>query len=183
MAGLGAALLVLGGSASSAATAGRHGVSPWPYRTLQLGITSSPTQAQQQRRQAPIGFRYQYLAGGVNTGAATWQHWGQDFVASYIRSSQAVHEVPAFSYYELRQSQPGARQGQDSAADMINLRNHATMRAYYENLRAFFQQAATARGPVILQVEPDLWATSSWPPSTTVRPASPPRWPRAGCPA
>jgi hypothetical protein len=142
---------------SVASTTTTHAVNPWPYDTLQLGITSSPTQAQAQRRQAPFGFRYQYLAGGVNTGQSTWLHWGDRFVATYIKQSEAVHEVPVFSYYELRQSQPGSSQEQDSAADLINLRDPRTMRAYYANLKAFFEQAVAARGPVVLHVEPDLW--------------------------
>jgi hypothetical protein len=153
---LAAALLALACACASASTVTGDGVAKWPYRTLQLGITSQPSQAARQRAQAPFGFRYQYLAGGVNTGE-TWEHWGRRFVASYIRESEAVHEVPVFSYYELRQSQPGAAQGEDSAADLSNLRDRATMLAYYRNVKAFFQQARTARGPVILHVEPDLW--------------------------
>lgn len=154
---LAATLLALAGGCATAATDGGDSVAKWPYRTLQLGITSAPGQAAAQHGQAPFGFRYQYLAGGVNTGSQTWLHWGHDFVATYIRESEAAHVVPVFSYYEIRQSQPGAVQGQDSAADLVNLKDRATMLAYYRNLKAFFKQAATAKGPVILHVEPDLW--------------------------
>ena len=154
---LAATLLALACGGASAVTARVHEVAAWPYRTLEIGITSQPGQAAAQHAQAPFGFRYQYLAGGVNTGGATWLHWGHDFVASYIRQSEAAHEVPVFSYYELRQSQPGVSQGADSAADLINLKDRVTMLAYYRNLVAFFKQAASAKGAVILHIEPDLW--------------------------
>lgn len=149
-------LAALGCGSASAYTVTGHGVARWPYDTLQLGIMSSPTQGLGQRRQAPFGFRYQYLSGGVNTGQ-TWEHWGRAFVSTYITESETLHEVPVFSYYELRQSQPGSGQGQDAQADLVNLGDRRTMRAYFKNLKAFFLEAASAKGPVVLQVEPDLW--------------------------
>lgn len=149
--------LACAGAGASALTVTGHGVAKWPYRTLQIGIASQPGEAAAQHAKAPFGFRYQYLSGGVNTGQ-TWQHWGRDFVGSYIRESESARMVPVFSYYELRQSQPGAGQGSDSAADLINLRDRATMLAYYRNVEAFFRRASTAAtGPVVMQVEPDLW--------------------------
>jgi hypothetical protein len=151
-----ATFLALVSCCASAASTGGHGVAPWPYRTLQLGITSPPGQAATQHAQAPFGFRYQYLAGGVNTGEETWLHW-HEFVASYITESEAVHEVPVFTYYEIRQSLPGNLPGSDSTADLTNLNDRRTMLAYYKNVKAFFQQAAAAKGPVILQFEPDMW--------------------------
>jgi hypothetical protein len=45
----------------------------WP-RTLQIGMADSPGGAAALRRAAPFGFRYQYLAGGVNTGNG-WATW------------------------------------------------------------------------------------------------------------
>jgi hypothetical protein len=151
-------LLALACGGASALTGTGHEVAKWPYPTLQIGITSQPGQAAAQHARAPFGFRYQYLSGGVNTGGATWLHWGHDFVGTYIRESEAAHVVPVFSYYELRQSQPGAGQGADSAADLMNLHSRATMLAYYGNVKAFFREAsAAAKGPVVMQVEPDLW--------------------------
>jgi len=95
----------------------------------------------------------------VNTGR-TWQRWGNghgSYVNDYIAESERSHIVPVFSYYEIRQSAPGADIGDESTADLTNLADPNTMRAYYQNLRAFFEHAAGAAGPVILQVEPDLW--------------------------
>jgi hypothetical protein len=139
-----------------ASTTRGRAVAHWPYKTLALGIMSSPGAAAAQERQAPFGFRYQYLSGGVNTHAS-WQSWGTAFVSTYISKSEAAHVVPVFSYYEIRQSTPGAADSDESDADLGNIKNRATMRAYYEDVKAFFQQAATATGPVVLQIEPDLW--------------------------
>src|SRR5476651_2181978 len=79
----------------------------WPH-TLQIGLTDSPGGAKALRASAPFGFRYQYLAGGVNTGSG-WSTWNPDgsFVTRYIAESRAVHIIPVFSYYQLLQSKPG----------------------------------------------------------------------------
>lgn len=150
--------LALTPTAAAFTVAGRH-VDHWPFRTLQLGIMSPPGAAAAERRQAPFGFRYQYLSGGVNTGQS-WQSWANgngDYVSEYIDESEASGMVPVFSYYEIRQSEPGSAMADEASADLTNLDDRATMLAYYENLKAFFQEAANADGPVVLQVEPDLW--------------------------
>ena len=69
-------LLVLAlGAVGGAAAAQRSGATTlpplparWP-RTLQIGLADAPGGAAALRRSAPFGFRYQYLAGGVNTGS------------------------------------------------------------------------------------------------------------------
>ena len=112
-AGLGAlaGLLIV---AAAAAAAGRARPDtapvPWPYRHLELGLASSPGGAAGLAAIAPFGFRYQYLAGGVNTGQ-DWPHWNPDgsFVTRYIAESEAHRIVPVFSYYEIRQSLAGRR--------------------------------------------------------------------------
>jgi hypothetical protein len=105
----------------------------------------------------PFTFRYQYLAGGVNTGTgwSTWNAGGQ-FVSAYIAESQAAGITPVFTYYQLLQSAPGNSQG-EPAGDFANLANTATMTSYYQDVILFFQRAA-ANSPVVLHVEPDLWA-------------------------
>ena len=45
----------------------------WSHQ-LQIGVTSQPGTAAALKRQAPFGARYQYLAGGVNTGGG-WATW------------------------------------------------------------------------------------------------------------
>src|SRR4051812_17812488 len=64
--------------------------SGWPT-TLQLGRTDGPGGAASMKAKAPFGFRYQYLAGGVNTGSS-WAKWNQpdgQFAAYYIQESIA----------------------------------------------------------------------------------------------
>jgi hypothetical protein len=148
--------LVVAVSGAVFADSPRH---PWPFGDLQLGLASPAGDATALARSAPFGLRYQYLSAGVNTGNS-WQTWGNGhgtYVNDYIAESERSHLVPVFSYYQLRQSAPGAAIGDESTADLTNLENRRTMRAYYLDLRAFFEHAARATGPVVLQVEPDLW--------------------------
>jgi hypothetical protein len=131
----------------------------WPFGRLQLGIADPLGDAASLVRTAPFGLRYQYLSAGVNTGRS-WRNWGHghgSYVSDYIRESEAHHIVPVFSYYQLRQSRPGASIGDEATADLTNLRDPVTMRAYYEDLKALFQRASRASGRVVLQIEPDLW--------------------------
>jgi len=149
------AALALAAAASAGAPA-----SParWPFTHLEIGLADAPGGAAALARIAPMGLRYQYLAGGVNTGS-DWTHWNPDgsFVTRYIAESRAARIVPVFSYYEIRQSLPGAGVANEQSADLGNLADLATMRAYFLTLRTFFQRAASAGGPVVLQLEPDLF--------------------------
>ena len=128
----------------------------WPAR-LELGMADSPGGAAAMRATAPFLFRYQYLAGGVNTGSgwATWNTNG-DFPKFYIQDSIANGMIPVFTYYQLLQSLPGG--GGESDAVFANLNNTATMTAYYNDLTLFFQKAgAFPAQRVVLHVEPDFW--------------------------
>ncbi|MDE3097712.1 MAG: hypothetical protein KGK07_17130, partial [Chloroflexota bacterium] len=130
----------------------------WPFKTLQLGMADSPGGAAAMKATAPFGFRYQYLAGGVNTGNgwATWNADGQ-FVTYYIQDSIAYGIVPVFTYYMMYQSTPGSSMS-ESAGDLANIQDTATMTAYYNDLKLFFQRAgAFPANKVVLHVEPDLW--------------------------
>jgi len=130
----------------------------WPHR-LQLGLTDGPGGASALRRSVPFGFRYQYLAGGVNTGQG-WATWntGGTFVDMYVSESAHAHVIPVFSYYMIRQSLPGSNDGDEPRAVLSNLRNKATMRAWFADVKLFMKRAG--RFPhtrVVLQVEPDMW--------------------------
>jgi len=128
----------------------------WPAR-IELGLADAPNGAAALRQTAPFAFRYQYLAGGVNTGSgwATWNTNG-DFPRFYIQDSMAHGVIPVFTYYMLLQSRPGG--GSESNADFTNLNTAATMAAYFADLRLFFQKAgAFPTQRVILHVEPDFW--------------------------
>jgi len=142
-----------------ATTSGASGTLPagWPS-TLQLGAGDAPGGAAALRSVAPFGFRYQYLAGGVNTGNG-WSNWNADgqFATYYIEDSVGNGIVPVFTYYQIYQSAPGNSQGEaDGVA--ANLQNAQTMAAYFSDLKLFFQRAAAFPGnTVVLHVEPDMW--------------------------
>ncbi len=130
----------------------------WPSRALEVGMSDDPGGAAALRATAPFGFRYQYLAGGVNTGAG-WTTWAANaqFPTNYIRESANNRLTPVFSYYMLRPSTPGNAMS-EADGDLANLGNASTMAAYYGDLKLFFQRAGTQTATVtILHVEPDLW--------------------------
>src|SRR5689334_9121295 len=58
---------------STAAAAQAPLPSGWPAR-MELGVADSPGGAAAVKATAPFLFRYQYLAGGVNTGSG-WSTW------------------------------------------------------------------------------------------------------------
>jgi hypothetical protein len=126
----------------------------WP-RTLQIGSADDPGGAAALRRVAPFGFRYQYLAGGVNTGQG-WSTWNPDgsFASMYVQDSWSHGVLPVLSYYMLLQSKPGG--GDESHADLGNLANAQTMAAYWDDVRLLFKRVHGTR-PVVVHVEPDLW--------------------------
>ncbi len=126
----------------------------WPH-ALQLGVADDPGGAAALRNVAPFGFRYQYLAGGVNTGSG-WSTWnpGGSFASMYVRDSWAHGELPVLTYYMLLQSKPGG--GDEAHADLANLRNPSTMAAYWDDVRLLFARIKGTK-PVVVHVEPDLW--------------------------
>ena len=131
--------------------------SKWPAKTLQLGLTDQPNGAAALRRHTRVGFRYQYLAGGVNTGNG-WSTWNPDgtFVSLYIAESRKAHEIPVFTYYQVNSTKPGAGQGESDVVK-TNLADKSTMDDYFADLKLFFERAHAAGGPVVLHVEPDMW--------------------------
>jgi hypothetical protein len=121
----------------------------WPA-TLQLGLTQSPGDTS-----GPYGFRYQYLAGGVNTGQG-WATWNPDgsFASLYVQESWAHGKIPVLTYYQLLQSKPGG--GGEAQADLGNLGNADTMHAYWADVRLLFARIRSPK-PAVVHVEPDLW--------------------------
>jgi hypothetical protein len=129
--------------------------SHWP-RTLELGLSDTPEGgAAALRRSAPFGFRYQYLAGGVNTGR-NWTTWNPDgtFASRYVNDSWAHGAIPVLTYYMLLQSKP--RGDDERATDLAHLRDPALMSAYWEQVRLLFHRVRGTK-PVVVHVEPDLW--------------------------
>jgi len=143
--------LVLAAPASAALPPRPHG---WPA-TLQIGLTDSPGGAAALRASAPFGFRYQYLAGGVNTGHG-WSTWNPNgtFASMYVQDSWAHHVIPVLSYYMLLQSTPSA--GGEAQTDLAHLNDPNVMSAYWNDVRLLFQRVRGTK-PVVVHVEPDLW--------------------------
>ena len=66
--------------------------------------------------------------------------------------------IPVLSYYQLLHSRPSL--GADELErDVSNLRNRATMRAYWADYSLLLRRVAPAAGRhlVVIQIEPDLW--------------------------
>lgn len=145
------------GAAAPAASAGVLPTLPsrWPAARFEIGMADPPGDAAALQRLAPLGFRYQYLAGGVNTGAG-WTTWNPDgtFVSRYDAESFAAGVTPVFSYYMLLQSSPAG--GAEATTDLAHLRDPVLMRLYWAQVRLFFERARAPR-TVVLQIEPDLW--------------------------
>ena len=121
--------------------------------TLGVGLTDGPGDAKALRRSAPFTYRYQYLAAG-------WQTWNPNgsFVTRYVRESARAHITPVFTLYTIRQSPPGRDNPDEAAADLGNLRDPSTMRAWYASATLLFKRAGAFRHTrVIVHVEPDLW--------------------------
>jgi hypothetical protein len=125
---------------------------------IQLGLANEPGGAAAMRKAAPFKYRYQYLAGGVNTGNG-WSTWNENgtFVTRYVAETVKAHMTPVFTYYMVRQSLPGRDNGDELKADIGNLRDGSTMKAYWADLALFFRRAGATHRHVILHVEPDLW--------------------------
>jgi hypothetical protein len=121
----------------------------WPH-TLQIGMTAEPGE-----HVAGLGFRYAYLAGGVNTGQG-WATWNPNggYASLYVRDSWSHGEVPVLTYYMLLQSKPAG--GDEAHADLANLQNADTMAAYWRDVSLLFARVHGAK-TVVVHVEPDLW--------------------------
>ena len=154
-----AAIVALVCVGAAGASAGSAALPPLPARwphTLQLGLTDSPGGAAALRKAAPFGFRYQYLAGGVNTGQG-WSTWNPNgsFASMYVQDSWAARGDPGPHATTCCCSRSPAAATRRTPTSR-NLRNAATMTAYWRDVRLLF---ARVQGPktVVVHVEPDLW--------------------------
>ena len=128
-------------------------VAPSAPRPRESNARDSP-RGRRHRSAARIDLRYQYLAGGVDSGNG-WSTWNEDgtFVSRYVSESRAAGVLPVLTYYMLLQSKPDSP-GDEAEKDRANLRDPALMRRYYADLRLALQRAALG---AVLHVEPDLW--------------------------
>lgn len=111
----------------------------------------------------PWRYRFQYLAGGVNTSNnwLTWQDPAQppgQFALDYMTGSTTspAAYIPVFSWYQLLQSTPSVG-GSELDRDYSNLNNAATMSSYYASFKLLMQKAGQYGGQVVVHVEPDFW--------------------------
>lgn len=148
-----AALLLALACAPAAAEAAPKPPPGWPQR-LAVGVTDGPGGAAALGRRPGLDVRYQYLAGGVDTGTG-WSTWNENgtFVSRYVAESRAARMLPVLTYYMLLQSKP-ARGGGEAEKDLANLRDAELMRAYYADVVLALQRASAG---AVLHVEPDLW--------------------------
>jgi hypothetical protein len=132
---------------------------PLPGGQLQFGLANDPGHLNWMTSSGvPWRYRYQYLAGGVNT-SNPWQNWNSPagaFATNYINASKANGYVPVFTYYELLQSTPSTGSN-ESDRDFSNLNNASTMATYYANFKLLMQMAGAFGQLVVVHVEPDLW--------------------------
>jgi len=121
----------------------------WP-KTLQIGLMGQPGKAP-----APLGFRYEYLAGGVNTGNG-WSTWNPDgaYASNFVHAAWSRGVVPVLTYYMLLQSSPAG--GDEGDTDISHLRDPQLMQAYWNDVRLLFQRIKGTK-PVVVHIEPDLW--------------------------
>jgi hypothetical protein len=104
-------------------------------------------------------FRYQYLAGGVNTGHG-WETWNTpagQFATNYLQESGSNGYLPALVYYEIQQSTGSCGGCSEAQRDLSNLNNPGTMAAYYANWTLLMGKVSTYGKPALVIVEPDLW--------------------------
>jgi hypothetical protein len=151
------ALLALAVTAPVAAAAPPPLPSNWPSKRLEIGLADQPGGALALKKKARPKFRYQYLAGGYNTGNG-WQTWNENgsFVSMYIEESKKAKQIPVFTYYQVNSSQPGAGSGESDVVK-TNLQSGSSVKDLFDDLKVFYERAKSAGGPVVLHVEPDLW--------------------------
>lgn len=113
----------------------------------------------------PWDYAYEYLSGGVGTGAG-WETWNSNaqYPLIYAQDAAARGYIPVLTYYELAQSTGPCGSCAEDQRDLAHLNAPATMAAYYANFATLMQRLGpgTYSGiagfgrPVIIHVEPDL---------------------------
>src|SRR5919202_4545363 len=110
-------------------------------------------------------FRFQYLAGGVNTGSG-WETWNPNgtFALNYANESSQHGYIPMFPYYEPLQSSGTCATCGEAQKDVTNLNTPGVMQAYYANLALLMKRLGpgTYDGiagfgkTAVINIEPDF---------------------------
>jgi len=98
--------------------------------------------------------RYQHLG-------ANWTQWNANgaFVTMYLQESQNLGILPVFTYYGMLRSSPEKVDASAIAAEIRkNCGDEKKMRRYFEDVRMLMQLAGAHKKPVVIHVEPGLWA-------------------------
>src|ERR1700730_14108112 len=91
---------------SAVAVSPAHGQSTTSLPThFAFGLAASPGDTWMPRSGIAFDYRYQYLAGGVNTGHG-WETWNPNgtFALNYASEAAQHGYLPMFPYYELVQT-------------------------------------------------------------------------------
>jgi hypothetical protein len=133
---------------------------PGIANTFFLGVSSSPGGTSWMKETAvPWGARYQYLAGGVNTGEG-WSKWNSpdgEFARLYLNESGNNGYLPVFTYYQMLHSSP-RRYDESLAGYQEKFKTATTMKAYYDDFKLLMQKCGAYGKPAIVHIEPDMWA-------------------------
>jgi hypothetical protein len=86
-------------------------------------------------------YRWQYLAGGVNTNQG-WETWNPNgtFALNYATESAQHGYIPMFPYYELFQSNGSCTACDENQKNITNVNSPALMRAYFQNFALLMQR-------------------------------------------
>ncbi len=100
-----------------------------------FGLAAGPGDTWMPQSGTQWDYRYQYLAGGVNTGTG-WETWNSSgtFASNYASESSQHGYIPVFPYYELLQSSGTCASCAENQKDITNLNTIALMNAYYQNV-------------------------------------------------
>lgn len=110
-------------------------------------------------------YRYQYLAGGVNTNVG-WETWNPNgtFALNYANDGDQHGYIPMFPYYELFQSTGTCNGCNENQKNLTNLNTPGVMNAYYQNFALLMKRLGSGtydgiKGfskPAVVNVEPDF---------------------------
>ena len=110
-------------------------------------------------------YRWQYLAGGVNTNQG-WETWNPNgtFALNYANESDQHGYIPMFPYYELFQSNGDCNKCPENQKNITNLNTPSVMQAYFQNFALLMKRLGPATHDgikgfgktALINVEPDF---------------------------